>query len=263
MLPLWRDRLHIGLGPDQILLLRRRRGLQAQVLDREQIAVSDPAAVLSTLFAALADTRWQQSDAVLVLSNHFLRYALVPWAEGIDKADEDATYVRHCFQRIYGDAAQHWTLQTSPERSGSTRLAAAMDQDLLSQLQTGLAQAQISLASVQPYLMSALNHWRRQLRGSQFIFAVAEPERIAMVLVRAGQWLDVRNRAMRGDWSQAMPSLFTQLSHSVDLADSGGTLFLHAPALGPLAWPSGAWHLQRLDQALLGEDARYAMAMAG
>lgn len=263
MLPLWRDRLHIALGPDQILLLRRRRGLQAQILDREIIALGNPADALSTLFAALADARWQHSDALLVLSNHFLRYALIPWAEGIDKAEEDATYVRHCFLRIYGEAAQNWALQPSPARSGAVRLAAAMDPDLLSQLQTGLTQANIRLASVQPYLMSAFNHWRRQLRGSQFVFAVAEPQRLCVVLVRAGQWLDVRNRAIRGDWSQALPDLLAQMSHSIDLADSGGTLFLHAPGLGPLASPSGRWHLQRLDQALLGEDARYAMAMAG
>lgn len=263
MLPLWRDHLHIALGPEQILLLRRRRGLQAPVLEREIIAVNDPAQALSLLFGALADARWQQTQATLVLSNHFLRYAPIPWTEGLDRAEEDAAYLRHCFQRIYGDAAQGWTLQTSPERSGRARLAAAVDNALLAQLRDGFAQTGITLASLQPYLMSAFNHWRRQVQGAQWAFAVVEPERLCLALARDGQWLDVRNRPLRGDWQPALAHTLTQMSHRVDLDDHGGTLFLHAPAMGPLAWPTGRWSLIRLDQALAGDEARFAMAMAG
>jgi len=53
--------------------------------------------------------------ATVILSNHFLRYALVPWRAELADAKEDLSFARHCFTKVYGKAAQQWKLRLSQE----------------------------------------------------------------------------------------------------------------------------------------------------
>ncbi len=77
---------------------------------------------LETELPRFADGR---TVATVILSNHFLRYTLVPWRDELSDAEEELAFARHCFARVYGKAAEQWELRLSQEAPESPRLASA------------------------------------------------------------------------------------------------------------------------------------------
>jgi hypothetical protein len=128
----------------------------------------------------------------VVLSNHFVRYAIVPWTAGLDTAAEEEAYVRHHFAKVYGERAKTWALRWSD--NGGTRLASAIDQALLEALKQALPR----LASVQPYLMAAINRCRASIPRSGAWLALVEADRACIALHAGGRWQSVQNA--KGAW---------------------------------------------------------------
>ena len=112
--------------------------------------------------AALKSLEWTQACRVtVVLSNHFVRYAVLPWSDGLSTQAEEEAYLRHHFGKIHGERAKAWTLRASEDRRGVPRLASAIDSALLEELKSAFPKAgKARLASVQPELMEAINRWR-------------------------------------------------------------------------------------------------------
>ena len=101
MSPLWRDRLALAIAPQRIVLVRTHGRLRPQVVAKSLITVpgehaaGDWQAALDTLAHTLqTDARWQGLAVNAVLSNHFVRYQIIPWSAVIASAEERAAYVR-------------------------------------------------------------------------------------------------------------------------------------------------------------------------
>jgi len=80
---------------------------------------------------ALKGIAWPRSRVTVVLSNHFVRYALVPWSDAIANAAEEQAYLRHHFAKIHGERAKGWQLRASEAPKGAPRLASAVDSALV------------------------------------------------------------------------------------------------------------------------------------
>jgi hypothetical protein len=149
--------------------------------------------------AALKTLEWTQACRVtVVLSNHFVRYAVLPWSEGLTPAEEDA-YLRHHFAKIHGERAKAWTLRASEDRRGVPRLASAIDSAFLEELESAFPKdGKARLASVQPELMEAINRWRDAIPAAGAWLVLAEPERACLAMHREGGWRSVQNA--KGEW---------------------------------------------------------------
>jgi len=194
--PLLRDRLLIGLAPAQLSLERRRGFFGARTVEKATLAC-DPAFGSEPWQGAVAQLGGvkaaQDCSATVVLSNHFVRYALVPWSDALSGPAEEEAYVRHHFARVHGERARSWALRWSESGAGA-RLASAIDKALLDALKKRLPR----LASVQPYLMSAINRWRKSIpRGGAWL-ALVEPDRACIALHAGGRWRSVQNA--KGAW---------------------------------------------------------------
>ncbi len=157
-----------------------------------------PERLVLGLFPASSGEPWQDAvarlaaadkkrRATLIVSNHFVRYAIVPWSDGLDTPAEEEAYVRHHFARIHGERAKAWALRWS--ENGDTRLASAIDRALLDALKQALPR----LASVQPLLMAAINRCRRAIPKTGAWFALVEDERACIALHAGGRWRSVQN----------------------------------------------------------------------
>jgi hypothetical protein len=187
------DRLRIGLAPSFVSVERERGFLRKAIVDRQKLAC-DPGFGAQLWDGALAalkscDTRLR---ATVVLSNHFVRYAIVPWTTGLDTAAEEEAYVRHYFARVHGERAKSWVLRWT--RNGDTRLASAIDQGLLEALKLALPR----LVSMQPYLMAAINGCSDFIPKTGAWLALVEDERACIALHAGGRWRAVQNA--RGAW---------------------------------------------------------------
>ena len=150
--------------------------------------------------AALQTIEWQSRSLVTaVLSNHFVRYLLVPWSDAVRGEAEEEAYLRHHFRKIHGDRANEWTLRSSEAPRGSPRLASAIDSALLEALKASFPKGgKALLVSVQPALMAAFNRHRGAIPASGAWLALAESDRACVALHASDGWRAVQNG--KGAW---------------------------------------------------------------
>lgn len=129
----------------------------------------------------------------LVVSNHFVRYLVVPWDRTLVPGPEREAYLRHHFSTVYGERAAQWTFAVE-RAGGASRLAAAMDRELIEAAPAMAARRGSVLAALEPYAISAYNEARRRLGEQVLLFAVLEAERTCALLVSGATVLRVANR---------------------------------------------------------------------
>lgn len=181
----------------------RVRIAAAEVLAGGRSIACDPASGAEPwqgAIAALKSLEWVQPSRVsVVLSNHLVRYAVLPWSDGLATPAEEEAYLRHHFGKIHGERAKAWTLRASEDRRGVPRLASAIDTALLEELRGVFPKAgKARLVSVQPELMEAINRWRGAIPSAGAWLVLAEPERACLAMHREGGWRSVQNA--KGDW---------------------------------------------------------------
>jgi hypothetical protein len=180
----------------------------------------------------------QRCRLTVVLSNHFVRYALVPWSNALASEAEEEAYVRHHFARIHGQRARGWAVRAAEAPAGAPRLASAVDKALIDALRAVFPpKRKARLASVQPELMEVFNRARGAIpRGGAWL-ALAEPERACVALHMGRRWHAVQSA--KGAW--------LALLERARLAVAGETpdlVLLHAGAVS--AGDASGWKVERL-----------------
>jgi hypothetical protein len=199
----WRERVTITLLPQQVTLQRFTRGLRPTIKDCKALACAQAENATSwqpaveALREALAHPNVESADATVVLSNHFVRYLLLPWNPDIVTAQEEFAFARTRFQQVFGDAAQKWVLKLSHSGPGIATVASAIERPLLESVAAAIAGSPLRLRSVQPRLMTVCNARRRMPSGDAWI-VMAEPGRLLLGSLRQGEWQSLRGRSMNG-----------------------------------------------------------------
>lgn len=233
---LLRDELRIALSPERVTLLRFGRGLRSRLISRQEIACEPVQAgetpwskALDGMETGLRTMNGRPMDARVILSNNFVRYALLPWSDQISDAAEEQAFIRHCFAQTYGEEVQNWVLRASSAGYGEAQVASAIDQSLVERLDRIAASRRVKVISLQPYLMSVFNRWRPQLTGTSIWFVVAEPGRLCLSMLKQGCWSSLQSVKVGEDWPEALRNL---LERELLVSESGGergTVYLFAP----------------------------------
>jgi len=230
------DRILIALAPDSLALLRVSSG---RVSEKRTIAC-DPAAgsqpwqgAVAALEQVAGETRHANAKVTVVLSNHFARFILVPWSEGLKNAEEETAFVRYCFAKVHGERSKEWDLRLSPTPTGSARIASAIDSSLVQAVRAAFpAAARAKLVSVQPYLMSAFNRWRKDIKGERAWFLLVEPQRACVARLEGGRWSAVRNTRGNFDEPGQWAGLLDRERHRVGGDEASEGVYVHAPRNG-------------------------------
>ncbi len=226
MLRLWPDKYCVVLCPDRLEAIRRRgRSRSAVQLSFDQ---APPAPMNRPPWRAAADGLRQflampeigKGELGIVLSNHFVRYLLVPWSQQIASEEEFRNYAAAAFEEVYGEASAEWEVSLSAERPGAPRLAAAIDRQLLEAIRAALASTRLRLTSVQPYLMAAYNRVARSRHDhdQDLVFMLVEAGRACILVAQGGKWCHVSTAAAPED-PDALSAL---LEREIQLADLQG-----------------------------------------
>lgn len=262
-----RKELRITLCPSHAALLAgeqhlTRRGLRHELLGQEIVPALarggdgksvvrrqyDP--VLLALDASLPAYADGKFAATVILSNHFLRYVLVPWSDSLGEHAEQLAYARHCFAEVYGETAQHWEIRLSPGEEGEPQLASAVDQRLLSSLRQILERHAIRLVSIQPHLMAAWNGVYPMLRRRTAWLAVVEPGKLCLGLLRQGSWQRLRSLRIGAAWPAEMPRILEREACLLGIAENPREALLIAPEAEALHFPpASGWEFRRLKPA--------------
>jgi len=148
---------------------------------------------------------------VVVVSNHYLRYAVLKWSAKLRTKEEWLAYATHHFTEIHGNVAAAWAIRASEPKIGKPAIACAVDVALLERLREVPG-----IRSIQPYLIAALNSRRRAVSGDAW-FVLQEPGRLTMSLMGRRGWKLVRNRYVSQDWRMQLPHLLDRETLALDV----------------------------------------------
>ena len=249
-----RDRIVIGLAPESLALVLLEGGRRPRVSGTRVVryapafGVESWQSAIEALREVAQELKDVKAEVTVVLSNHFVRYALVPPGEGLDEGDEELAYARYCFGKIHGARSKSWEVRMTGGRRGmSERLASAIDGTLLEAVQGCFPrERRLKLGSVQPYLMSAFNYWRGALGADTAWFLLVEPQRFCLALLQEGRWTAVRNSKAELDGPAQWAELLEREQHMVE-GEQPSRAYVHAPHARDTrgAAPEG-WTLERL-----------------
>ncbi len=271
------DQVHIDLRPDQVSMVRLRKGLlrpkviarQTEFCNTPEVGEAPWQPALRALQAGMPALGGGRMDATVVLSNHFVRYALIPCGDQLSNDREEQAYARHYFSVIYGNDAEDWALRLSTNGHGKMQVASAIDQGLLDGLERVAGVCSLRLSSVQPYLMTVFNHWRRRLSGPTVWFVLAEQGRLCISLLKRGRWCSLHTMKSDDAWLARLPHMLERELHLSDNGTERGTVFLFAPGIAEEALlPVSDWAVNWLKVAsaqgtLPDSDLTGAMLMSG
>lgn len=233
MSPLWRERVHIQFYPQQVEMLRFAPGWKRASLERKALTCArtqernaapwTPA--VEALRELLAHPNLRRAEATVILSNHFVRYLLIPWSASLVTGEEQLAFARMRLVQVYGGVAQSWMLRLSGGAAGCAQVAAAVERPLIDSLTTLLENSPLALRSIQPQLMAAFNTARKAI-GRDAWLAVAEPGRVLLGLLRSGRWISLRSRPLNGE-TVALAELLEQERLMLGLEPGSEKICLH------------------------------------
>lgn len=246
-----RTQVLVGLSPERLTALHLGGWLRPRLLDKYEVSLTgDPAGGMQTgahweppvgaLQVLLSKPVWNRSDVTVLLSNHYVRYAVVPLPKGLREAERD-TLAKVLFRKSYGDLANAWDFRVSPARDEPATLACGVPLPLLK----GLADActgNARLRAVRPSLMPIFNRLRRTIGKASGTLAVVEYGRVTLAHMEAGHWQSITSRADPGGL------LFTLLDEENQLhgRPPGGLLWLCDLTGTARVPPESPWKVQQV-----------------
>ncbi|HEX7888782.1 MAG TPA: hypothetical protein VF522_05415 [Ramlibacter sp.] len=273
MSPWWRDQVRIFVSPQRLVAVRRAHGLRPVLAARHAVNIDahgdDHGPALAALAELLRDPKWQQADAVVLLSNRFARYQLLPWTDAVLNAEEQAARARRQFAQAHGDIAPTLDLRSSDGGFGAPAMVSGVSRELLARLRDTFAASNVRLVSVQPYLMTAFNECRAELRRGAHWFAVVESGSLCTALVTGGRWASLRTRRIGGEWNEELLLALHRQSVADDEGPEARSVIIHAADEAPEAWPAQAgWTVRQLRSPAQAHAAAtggrpYGLALAG
>jgi hypothetical protein len=233
--PSWRDRVCISLSPGRVGLLRFGRGWGPSLVgsdfacDEAQTNDADGSGALRMLESMLAKEPQRGGDASVVLSGHFLRYALLPWSdEAVDERDWVAL-AQHQFRLVYGDVALEWVTTAQVQGPGQPVLACASRRLLIDALHGVIRASGLRLRSVRPYFATAFNACRSQLPEASFWFGVVEPGRFSFGECVGGGWVSLASRRLGADAAARLNETLEQEALGGDASVGRGPAYILSP----------------------------------
>jgi hypothetical protein len=270
---LWRDRLLVSLAPTSVSWVRLSGVFRPRVVAKHAVAVSGEAALepwqgaVAVLQEEAERLRRERLAVTIVLSNHFVRYAVVPPLDRSARAVEALALARFHFSKIHGDRAAAWDVRLAPAAGGKPTLASAIDKALLDALKaTFPPRGRARLVSVQPYTMSAFNFWRSKVGREGAWLLLVEPGTACLAMIARNEWITVQNVRSGYAASENWPALLDREKHRVNVPDVPKTVLTRSTIGASSALTARKdWHFVVLEAPVrpgLAEDETEPYGMA-
>ncbi len=275
----WANELSISLSPFHVGAVQVRRspgltGVQQTVVAKESIdrnaehGVLDWDWALQEMDTLLSRYSEECPNVTVVLSNHFVHFALVPWNGLITNDEEQLAYANHHFQTTYGKSSETWKLRINQSDAGAAQLASAVPEELLMACSEMVTRHGMQLTSVQPYLMSAFNKYKSQIQRADAWFVLVEPGAICLAHIKKGQWLRIRTARLDNGWYEF--ARFMEREAFMEEREVGAEklqVYVCAPHMGKMQTING-WEIHELSTDLPAnmadeKDNSLVMALSG
>ncbi|HQT31218.1 MAG: hypothetical protein B7Y50_11275 [Hydrogenophilales bacterium 28-61-11] len=196
MSPWSADPLQIALIPGEAALLG---GGESRLLTSDTRTASS---LLPLLDEALADTVWPRRRVEVVLSQQFVRPVLTPPPGKALAAAEETALVAASLREIYGDEASGWRLAVHSQPPQAGLVGAAVDGELMQQLEALLARHGCRTVSIMPLASRAVRRLPARFDGW---WLGVEPGWATLMGARGGIWQHLAAQPLDADWRTSLP----------------------------------------------------------
>jgi len=180
------------------------------------------------------------------VSNHFVRYALVPEAGKLRGEGERAAAGHHALRLIHGERADRWRVVLGYGGDGDA-IAAGMEPELVDGIATTIAGAGLRPTAIEPFLAAAFNCCRHAIGRAPAWLATAEPGRVCVAYLERGGWRRLRSERVRARLEDELPAALERLRLADGPEAGPGRVLLVARDEQPLDFPqAGGWSLERV-----------------
>jgi hypothetical protein len=272
VLRLWRDRLLVSIAPETVSWLRVTGKLTPRVSSKRSVPTDSDhgphvwSGAVATLAREAEAWRRDSLDVTIVLSNHFVRYTVVPQMKRVNSRDEALALARFHFAKIHGERAAGWDVRLSPAVSGAS-LASAIDSLLLDALKACFeVRSKPRLVSIQPYTMAAFNTWREKVDAQGAWLLLVEPGIACLALLAGKNWTAIQNIKSTHAAVDNWPALLEREKHRIAVEQMPTTVLARAKGRGSTALAARRdWRFVMLDPPAvrgISEQERESYAMA-
>ena len=274
MLRLSRDRLLVALAPTAVSWVRLSGGFRPRAIAKRWVEVAaerggepwgDAVAVLRQ---EAEQFRSERVAVTVVLSNHFVRYTVVPPLGNTGSRDEALALARFHFSKIHGDRAATWDVRLAAPASSHPTLASAIDSALLDSLKASFPrEGAARLVSVQPYTMAAFNFWRHRIGKDGAWLLLVEPDTACVAMLAGNEWATIQSVKSGYASSDSWPALLEREKHRVNSPSIPKTVLTRSMVAASSALGARRdWHFIELDPPAVpglaeNELEPYAMAL--
>lgn len=249
-----RDRMLIYLAPGELAWLRLAGAMKREVIAKRVTAVEPGygARPWDGAIEALRSEAQQWSrhrlSVNVVLSNHFVRYALVPPSDAVQGHAEELALARFHFQKVHGEISQGWEVRLNPAHRGGPRLGCAIDAALVESLRQLFPRARAPrLDSVLPLLMPVVNNGAASIPANGAWVVTAEHDRACVALLKGKTCHAVQN--VKGKFADvdSWIGLIERERWRTTLDDPPDTLLIHTDQTDALTSRNqGTWKISSL-----------------
>ena len=221
------DELRVFIHPQRIVLLRLTRtlkyGFKQQLIhelvidlpSEERTADELMQLMVEALKSALVKPEWLGAMPVIIVSNHFTFYSVIPWNSSLTGELERQAYLKHYFNLSFGEASKSWDFRMSEPGYGKATLSSAISSSLLIALHQVFEQANTKIVAVYPHLMLAVNQTLNQIKMDKqhsaqtenFWLVAIQNGRLCLALMENNGWQLIKNVAIETDITEQLTAL--------------------------------------------------------
>ena len=251
MSPWWREEITAQLGPDEVTLVHRSRGLQRRELDRQTLtaASADSASwhnIVEAMSANLAARQRRYAGLRVTLRGDLVHYLALPWVENLSERDT-LVYAQQSFADLYGAAAQNWAVCLSGAVRGVPRIAAATDMTLIEALHAQARRLRLKLCSVRPALCAAVQDLARVDSDFTGWLAVIDTGHSCLARFSAGECMTIRTARFAESTERHLLTQLEQDALCAGFEAAAGEVYVHAASpFDHLPLHAHGWHAKPL-----------------
>lgn len=234
MSPLWRDEVGIFIGPAKIALARMSRGMRPNCVSELETSLDNvdsnawqPAC--DALSEQLDNALWHDANARIVISDHWVRYAILPWSAEISSEEERTAHAKLLLANIYGDLIEKWVICISNSRPLAPAFVSAMPRELLDRLDEIMRMHKLRPISLQPNLIVSYNSWREHLPKDAAWFASVDDGSLATIHHTNGRCDRVTSLRISDNWAVELRRIRTTDRLSLS-GSNDDPVYVDAPA---------------------------------
>ena len=177
MLQQWRKPVSIALTPEGITI---NSGSKPSFISVQAEMLAGPSSwgpVLTELANNTAKIAVRRVK--FILSNHYIRYAILPWQSGVFSQQDWQSLAENHMRTLYGDVINSWKISVAMQGFGQPLVISAIDYLLLTGLEELSLQANWKIDAVEPAFMTVLNHYHHTIKKNSWLMMI-EPQRILL-----------------------------------------------------------------------------------